>query len=484
MKNIKYNNLKTTMILAFLLVATISCERDISDDAVPATFNSNADVFIDAPVGLTDEFFESFDPAEGYNTEDTFEVVDNEAYEGSSSIRIDVPSATNPNGFLAGGIFRDRGDGRDLTGFDALTFWAKGSTTHTLASVGFGVNFEEDEFMVVAQDIELTTNWSKYIIPIPDPSKLVQERGLFTYIAAPIDIVGDGPNGNEVGWTFWLDEIKFENLGTIGQERPKIFNGQDLVQEAFVGSDIPITGLGYTANLPSGINQTVVPTASYFTFESSNTSVATVSESGIISVVGDGTATITGRIGAFEAIGSIELTAEGAFVNADDPTLPASEVLSIYSDTYSNQSGLNVGAFNNSEINISTQVFDNNEHISYENLLFVGVGWDTPVDFSSFTHVHVDVQLKTPGSSFIVELLDFGPDGIDNGFGDGSAGGFNASSQLVQDEWVGLDIPISSFTNPTGGGGTGLTTFNNLGNVIFVSNNGSVLVDNIYFYNN
>lgn len=483
MKNMKFNKLKITLLLAVSMVAVISCERDISDDAVPATFNSDGDIFLDAPVGLTDEFFESFDPAEGYNTEDTFEVVDDESYEGSSSIRIDVPSSGNPNGFLAGGIFRDRGAGRDLSGFDALTFWAKASTTGSIASLGFGVNFEGDNFSVTKADTEITTSWTKYIIPIPDPSKLVQERGLFTYIAAPIDVMGDGPNGNEVGWTFWLDEIRFENLGTIGQERPQIFNGQNVVQEAFVGSDIPVTGLGYTANLPSGINQTVSPTASYFTFISSDTSVATVSETGVISVVGDGTATITARLGDFAAEGSLEITAEGAFVNADDPTLPASEVLSIYSDFYSNQSGLNVGAFNNPDINISTQLFDDNEHIVYENLGFVGVGWDTPVDISSFTHVHVDVQATSPGASFIMELLDFGPDGIDNGFGDGSAGGFNATSQLMQDEWVGIDIPIGSFTNPTGGGGTGLTTFNNLGFVIFVSNSGSVLVDNIYFYN-
>ncbi|SDS23743.1 Ig-like domain (group 2) [Formosa sp. Hel1_31_208] len=484
MKNIRVIKLNKTCILGLLLILTFGCERDVTDDAVPATFNSNGEIFLDNPVGLTDEFFESFDPAEGYNVEDTFEVVDDESFEGSSSIRIDVPSSGNPNGFLAGGIFRDRGDGRDLTGFDALTFWAKASTTGTVASFGFGVNFEGDEFSVVKSDTEITTNWTKYIIPIPDPSKLIQERGLFSYIAAPIDVMGDGPNGNEVGWTFWLDDIRFENLGTIGQERPQIFDGEDIVQEAFVGSDIPITGLGYKVNLASGINQTISPSENYFTFMSSDTSVATVSESGVVSVIGDGTATITARIGDFTAEGSLELTADGAFVNADDPTLPASEVLSIYSDTYSNQGGLNVGAFNNSDISISTQLFAGNEHIVYENLQFVGVGWDTPVDISSFTHVHVDVQLTTPGSTFIVELLDFGPDGIDNGFGDGSAGGFNATSQLIQDQWIGLDIPISSFTNSTGGGGTGLTTFNDIGFIIFVSNNGSVLIDNVYFYTN
>ncbi|MEY8849226.1 Ig-like domain-containing protein [Psychroserpens sp. XS_ASV72] len=484
MKNIKLFKLNKALALGMIMVLVFGCERDVTDDAVPATFPNTAEVFTDAPVGLTDNFFESFNPAEGYNTLDTFEVVDNESYEGTSSIRIDVPSPDNPNGFLAGGIFRDRGAGRDLSGYDALTFWAKASTTATLASVGFGADFEQDKYPVVANGIQLTTNWTKYVIPIPDPSVLVQERGLFSYIAAPFDVLGDGPNGNEIGWTFWLDEIRFENTGTIGQERPQIFNGQDLVQEVFVGSDITISGLGYTVNLASGLDQTVFPSVNYFTFMSSDTSVATVSESGVVSVVGNGTATITAKIGDVSAEGSLEITAEGAFVNAENPTLPASEVLSVYSDSYTNLSGLNVGAFNNGDIAISTQVFDGNEHIAYENLQFVGVGWDTPIDISGYTHVHVDVQLVSAGSSFIVELLDFGPDGVDNGFGDGSAGGFNATGQLIQDQWVGLDIPISSFTNSTGGGGTGLTTFNNIGYVIFVSNSGDVLIDNIYFFNN
>ncbi|NRA94109.1 MAG: hypothetical protein HRU26_15775 [Psychroserpens sp.] len=482
MKNIRLTNLNKVIAIAVLLVATVSCERDPADDAPLATFPNTAEVFVDNPVGLTDQFFESFDPAEGYNTEDTFEVVGDEAFDGNSSIRIDVPSSGNPNGFLAGGIFRDRGAGRDLSGYNALTFYAKASGTYPLASVGFGSDFDLDQFPVTRSIAELNTNWTKYIVPIPDPSKLVQERGLFSFIAAPYDVLGDGPNGNEIGWTMWIDEIKFENLGTIGQERPQIFNGQDVVQEAFVGTDIAVTGLGFTVNGPNGLDVTATPSVNYFSFESSNEEVAVVSVDGIISVVGVGSATITGSANNINAIGSLEINAEGAFVNADDPTLPASDVLSIYSDFYSNQSGLNVGAFNNPDIGISTQVFGGNEHIAYENLNFVGIGYDTPVDISGFTMMHIDVQQVSPGSSFIVELLDFGPDGVDNGFGDGSAGGFNATSQVTVDAWEGIDIPISSFTNPTGGGGTGLTTFNNIGFVILVSNGGAYLIDNIYFY--
>jgi hypothetical protein len=100
--------------------------------------------------------------------------------------------------------------------------------------------------------------------------------------------------------------------------------------------------------------------------------------------------------------------------------------------------------------------------------------------------IHLDIQLKnTAVSDLRIELKDFGPDNIDNNYGAGndSAGGYILSNQLVQDNWVSIDIPLNQFTLSTGGGGSGLFNRNNLGFVIFVSSNGaSFLVDNIYFY--
>jgi hypothetical protein len=305
---------------------------------------------------------------------------------------------------------------------------------------------------------------------------------LFSFIAAPFDVLGDGPNGNEIGWTLWIDEIRYEDLGTLGQERPNIFNAQDISVETFNGATIQTTGISYTVNSSDGQDITVRPSTNYFTFESSNPSVATVSSSGEISVLSQGQATITAKIGNLDAQGSLSLNSIGNFVSAPDPTLPEEDVLSIYSDFYSIYPGLNVGAFNNDDIGIEAQTFNGNELIEYQNLNFVGIGWNGVIDASGFSHIHLDVQRITPGSSFTVELLDYGSDGVDNGFGDGSAGGFNATSQMITDQWVGLDIPLDSFTQPTGGGGAGNPNVNNLGNIILVSNSGTFLIDNIYFY--
>ena len=488
MKNMRLIKLNKIIIAVLIFTLAYGCERDLSDDVVDATFPNIADIFTDNPVGLTDDFFISFDPAVGANTEG-FGTDENEAFEGTSSIRIDVPAPTDPDGNFIGGIFKDRGEGRDLSGYDALTFWAKGTVTSTIL-VGFGTDFEGDQFPV-STVIQLSTNWKKIIIPIPDASRLVQEKGMFLFSAGSYDILqNDNPAigssfDDNIGYTFWLDEMRFENLGTLGQPRPKIFEGLDQSTEVFSGSTIQTTGISHTVNLPSGIDQTVQLSTNYFTFNTSNPSVATVSGSGEIAVVGEGEATITASLGSQGALGSLQINATGAFVNAPDPTEPAVNVTSIYSDFYTGVTGLNVGAFNNSDISIQTQIFDNNEHIVYENLGFVGISWDGTEDVSGMTHVHLDVQLTSPGSTLIVELIDFGPDNTDNGLSgtDGSAGGFNATSQLSQDNWVGIDIPLSAFTLPTGGGGAGNPNLNNIGYVVLVSNGGSVLVDNIYFYN-
>ena len=167
------------------------------------------------------------------------------------------------------------------------------------------------------------------------------------------------------------------------------------------------------------------------------------------------------------------------------------EVISIFSDTYSGVTALNPGKFAGPNIGtISNQNFGNNNHLSYQTVDYVGLGWDGIVNASSKTMLHLDVQLKSVASNLIVQLKDFGSDGIDNNFfaGGDTAGGKDISSQLIKDQWVSIEIPLNQFTLSTGGGGSGNPNRNNIGFVIFVSDNGtptngsSFLVDNIYFY--
>ncbi|WP_378175592.1 glycosyl hydrolase family 16 [Aquimarina sp. SS2-1] len=483
MNNRTHIYLKTIGFLTLVSMLLFSCERNLSDEAVFASFPNTADIFTDSPVSLTDDFFKSFDPALGANPE-AFGTDDDVAFVGNSSIRIDVPAANDPNGNFVGGIFLDRGEGRDLTGFTALTFWAKGSITASIGLLGFGTDFEENKYAVERQNIQLSTDWRKYIIPIPDPSKLVQERGMFIFSAGGFDIIDSVPNGNEIGFTFWMDELRFENLGTIAQLRPSMFSGEDLMEQGFVGSNRLITDLAATFNAPTGEDITVGAAPRYFDFSSSNTDVAFVNQLGVIEIVGEGTTTITGQLNGVLAQGSLSLEVIGTFVSADTPpTRDPSDVISIFSDAYTNVNNLNFAVFNDENVQIQTQNFNSDQIVTYENLTFVGLGWEGTNDVSAMTHLHLDVQLRSSTNpALTVELIDFGADNSVGG-GDDTGGGFSVpGSNLVEGNWVGIDIPINAFTQATGGGFSGSPNLNNIANVVLVSNGSSFIVDNIYFY--
>ena len=94
----------------------------------------------------------------------------------SASIRVDVPSVNDPDGAYAGGAFFTS-VGRDLSGYDALTFWAKSTKAATLDVVGLRIVLGLNKYETSISGASLTTTGKKYMIAIPDASKIkLQER--------------------------------------------------------------------------------------------------------------------------------------------------------------------------------------------------------------------------------------------------------------------------------------------------------------------
>lgn len=484
MKNIKFMYSKIILLSGLLFVINVGCEREISDEAEFATFSKTGEIFTDTPVGLTDEFFISFDPIEGANV-NGFGTDDNTAYSGTTSIRIEVPAANDPEGGFIGGIFRDRGEGRDLTGYNALTFWAKGSTTATIGEVGFGTAFGidfgigvvEDKYAVGLQNIQLSTDWRKYTIPIPDPSRLIQEKGMFLFSA------GSASTGG-MGYTFWIDELKFENLGTIGQPQPKIFNGENVTEQNFNGSTIDLAdrGLALTFNLGSGLNVNVNAAPSYFTFKSSNPSVASVKEFGLVDLISEGNATITATLDGVLAKGSMEITSTRGIQSAPLPTRAANNVISIFSDQYTD---VPIDFFNagweGSTTQTTTMGSDEDAFMSYTQNNYVGIGFENPtIDASAMEYLHLDIYTDDVISgNFEIQIRDRGANGtIDSDFN-----GFPTEddkdvrfliTNLPPGEWTQVDIPLT---------GNLASQKNNLALIVFVGGVPNFVLDNIYFYN-
>ena len=467
MKNIKYMYSKLTLLTGLLFVVTMSCERDISDEAEFATLSKTGEIFTDSPIGLGSDFYFPYLGSKAT----AWSVDENEGYESAASMRFDVPNANDPDGNYAGGILRVDGSGRDLTEFDALTFWAKASQGVVIGEIGFGQDFGLNQYQVNETNVTLGTNWVKYVIPIPDPSKLFDERGMFWYSAGT-------QNTGGAGYTFWIDELKFEKLGTIGQPRPAIANGEDVVQEVISGIDLEITGLTQTFNLCTGLNKTINVAPSYFDFTSSDPSLAFVDQFGIVSV-SDGTAVITASLAGVEAQGSMTVTSIGGFDVAPTPTRNANDVISLYSDSYDN---IPVDFFNGYwepwQTTLSSDfVVSGNNMIHYTNFNFVGNQFGNPtVNATDYSNLHINIYLTEEPSNldFLITIKDFGADMADGGGDDTTQQVFFDGDDFEEGAWSTLEIPVT------------MTTRNNIGQIIYENINGSSLseffIDNIYFY--
>ena len=206
--------------------------------------------------------------------------------------------------------------------------------------------------------------------------------------------------------------------------------------------------------LPNGIDQRVEVPASFYTFSSSATSVATVDELGVVSVIDSGTVVVTAKLGEYDAIGSLTVESTGEPVRplgpAPTPTVSADSVISMFSNAYQDVpiDTWDTGwEFSNADVEDIQVAGDDIKR--YKNLNFVGIEFASQtIDASQMTHFHMDIWTPDPTelpNAFKVLLVDFGADGSFDG-GDDSSHELSFTSPLLQTEsWVSIDVPISAF---------------------------------------
>ena len=464
MKNIIKHTFSKTLLGAILILA-VGCQRDINE-LEQAGYSKNPDVFIDDfSSGLNYAAF-------GGSAPKAFQVDTQVKYAGTKSMRFEIPDFGSPEGAYAGGSFFTT-VGRDLSEFNALTFWVKATQSANIDILGFGNDLGENKYQVSISALPVNTNWKKVYIQIPDPEKLVAEKGMFFY--------SEGPENNK-GYTFWIDEVKFEKVPGIAQGTAGILNGETKSVTSFVGVNQTVDGLISTFNLPNGLNQVVNLTPYYFNFSSSNSSVATVNNLGNVSTISGGSAIITATLSGKPASGSLTINSQGNFLAAPKPTLPANRVISVFSDAYNN---VPVDYYNGYwapyQTTQSADFTVNGDNVlNYYNFNFVGIEFaSNPINASATSHFHADIYLPNAlaaGANFRVNIVDFGADGAYGGTDDSNHVTTITTPALQGQKWVSIDIPFSAMT--------GLKSRNKLGQIIFEGTSVSAFyADNIYFYN-
>ena len=241
--------------------------------------------------------------------------------------------------------------------------------------------------------------------------------------------------------------------------------GGATITATFIASSLAIPTIG-ALTLPASVAggapfELTAPTSNStgaFTYTSSNAAVATISGS-TVTIVGVGSSTITASqaaTGSYEA-GIVTATLNVGVPNAPTPTNDAADVLSIFSNAYTDVSGTdfypNWGQ--------STQYAQENGMLKYSNLNYQGVQFTPALNVSSMEKLHIDIF--TPDcTSFQLFLI---------------GGGENAVTLTPSlNGWNSYDIPMSSYA---------ARTLNNIIQFKFVgtgTGTKTVYLDNIYFW--
>ncbi len=456
-----------TLILGTVLLTGCS-DRNI-DQLNPASGNTDPLVFDDAYAA--DSYFQPFFETHYTGTSiDSVFAYGGYQFDGARSLKFEVPPAGSALGLYLGGVITSSG-ARDLSGYNALTFYARAEQPTTLDAAGFGNDNTGTSLYEAGRSsqgaLQLTTEWQFFIVPIPNPDRLISERGLLTIAES----VTEHPEGNHI----WLDEIRYANVGNIEVWRPAMNSGGVTY---FAGSTVDVTG-AYTIFRVDGAPVIVYHSPHYFDYTSSDENVAVI-EGSNIRVVGQGTAQVTAKLGDVDVAGRVDVSGYlPPTTGAAAPALPAGSVISLFSDKY-NDVLVDTWRANWGD-GMSTQVQDfavaGNAVKMYTTLNWVGILFESRnIDASEMTHFHLDL-FAPGGTNFSVKFISFAS-------GEGAESSSftvdeNSDPAYAAGQWVSIDIPLAAFEfaaeieQP-------LTALGQL--VLSSSNAGLVLVDNVYFH--
>jgi beta-glucanase (GH16 family) len=209
---------------------------------------------------------------------------------GHASLRIAFPAS----GFTGGSLVASAP--RDLSGYDALTFWAKASSAISLGSIGIGDARTTD---ATVSGLPVGTAWQKFTIPLPLPGKLTQTTSLASFRDASLRAPA----------VLWIADAQYEKLGLAA---PTVtFTGSARSVEAGLTAGVTAADLDVRFTVSSSPVD-LTANLSYFIFLSDASSVATVNAAGIITGTGSGTAHITAKLGSVSSSNSLPVNVAAA----------------------------------------------------------------------------------------------------------------------------------------------------------------------------
>jgi len=171
---------------------------------------------------------------------------------------------------------------------------------------------------------------------------------------------------------------------------------------------------------------------------------------------------------------AITTTPTGPLTAAPTPTAPAADVISMFSNAYTDVA---VDTWNTtwSAATLADIQIQGNDTKEYTNLDFNGIETvGSPIDATTAGMMFFNMDVWTPNATqFRVKLVDF----LGNGFGNGDTEA-ELTFTPAQGQWVTLSMPLADFT---AGGMTSFTDINQLIIAAQPAGAATVYVDNVYF---
>ena len=376
--------------------------------------------------------------------------------DGGATLKVVVPGPGDPNNFFAGGTLVS-GVPRNLSGYDAVTFSAKSTRGGVPLVIGLGADQSDNPLYLASRGVILSTGWTQYVLPIPQPTMLTSEKGLFFFSAGAVGNPG-------TGYTFWLANIQYVTLGaSIGGPGPLLPPAcvqkavGDAPFSAFPGWEPDRIPVAFAMNAGTDV---VNGSSRYFNFNSSDPAVATIGVDGKVQVKGQGTATVTASLGGIEGAGplTVKVGTQDSCptalpqppVAAATPSLPPEKVISVYnsSKTYKDVPGTD-WAFVKAPSTIPSDFLIPGTTSTVKKYFlsnFAVIKFGAEIDASAMTFIHLDVW--TP-NGFVFQVQ------LNNAVLQPSPPAFVTQSTLQVDagstpaletgRWVGLEIPMSTF---------------------------------------
>ncbi|MCE2422173.1 MAG: Ig-like domain-containing protein [Gemmatimonadetes bacterium] len=442
-------------IAATGLVACSDSEPPVGPPPPPPPDAEEGEVFID-------DFSEGLDwqPFLGSLTT-ALEIDESGGRGGTSALRFTVP---HPDQGWTGGAFVAN-PGRDLSGYNALSFWVKGASAATINAVGFGNDNTGNSIydVEVVGGVGIGTDWTQVLLGMPDPSVMTAEQGMFFFAEA-----GEGQAN-----TIWIDDMQYVSSNEIGAPAGAMAV-MNVTGEPGGTAEVAGTVVNF-----SGSPHVIGVKPSYFVFSSSDESVATVSDAGVITFVASGTATISATLAGAAVGGEVTVVVQGApDAAAPTPTAPADSVISLFSDAYDDVM-VDTWSADWDQADVEDIMIGDDAVKKYSNLVYAGIEFTSSViDATDMEVFHFDMFTNDNTADpavFKVKLVDFGDNGVWDGGGDDSEHlvTFTAADGLASGQWVGFDIMLDGLTDLAGRA--------HLAQLLFEGDPNTVYIDNIYF---